>query len=62
MKLKIEAHLSGQEIVDLFIKQLNENQITPALENVKFIVVNKDGKEISVSPDKVYLAYNNSMN
>lgn len=60
MKLSINAELTGQELVDLFIKQLNENKIEPHLEKIKFVITKKDGSPVEMDADKIKLIYSNN--
>ena len=58
MKIQIRCEQTGQEILDNFIRFLNENKIEPALENIKFIIQNSKGADVEVAADKVRLVFN----
>ena len=58
MKIQIRCEQTGQEILDSFIKLLNENKIdAPNLEDIKFFITNKTNQEVEVAPDKIRLVY-----
>lgn len=59
MKIKINAELTGQEILDLFINQLKENKIDPDLTKIKIFVTNKNGQEVVLDADKIKVTYSN---
>lgn len=58
MKLKINAELTGQELVAHFDSLLKTNNIeVKTSDDIKFIVTNSQGKEVEVVADKIRLSY-----
>jgi hypothetical protein len=60
MKIVTNAELSGHEIIATFINKLKENNLSPAPENIKIMVLNKNGEEVEITPNKVVLRFNES--
>ena len=58
MKLNISAELNGHEIIESFIKNLKDNNLSPDVGQIKIFVLNKAGQEVEVMPDKVVVKYN----
>lgn len=59
MKLSITAEISGEEIVQGFVKDLKENQIDASIGSVKVIVLNKNGEPVEVAAEKIKLIFSN---
>lgn len=58
MTIKIEANMTGPDILAAFAKVLNDNQITPNPDKLKILVTNSQGKEVEIASDKIRLVYN----
>lgn len=58
MKIQINAEQTGKEIVQSFAKSLADNKLSVAEEQIKIIVLSKDGKEVEVTPDRIKVIYN----
>ncbi len=65
MKIKIESILDGRELIEYFVAKLKENNIEtvwkgedPAPMGITILVTNKDGKDVSILPDKLKIVFN----
>ena len=58
MKLNISAEINGHEIIESFIKNLKDNNLSPDVGQIKVFVLNKAGQEVEVTPDKIVVKYN----
>lgn len=58
MKIKVNATLEGAEILEKFLAQLKENNITAGPEDCKIFVLNKQNAEVEISVDKLKITYN----
>lgn len=56
--MKITAELNGNEILDLFIKQLKSNGIDAEPSQVNIVIKSKENKEVVVTPDRLCITFN----
>jgi hypothetical protein len=59
MKLSITAEISGEEIVQGFVRDLKDNKIDVSIGSVKVIVLNKNGEPVEVAAEKIKLIFSN---
>lgn len=59
MKINVNAELNGNELIEFFLKQSKENNLSIEPNQVKIFVKSKDNKEVEISPDRLRLAYSN---
>lgn len=60
MKINVNAELSGEEIVQLFIKQAKESNLDIIPNNVKILIKSKDNKDVEISSDRLKVVYSNT--
>jgi hypothetical protein len=59
MKIKVNAILSGEEIIQNFLKQLKENNIDPDMANVQLLVYSENKKQdIEIKPENLKIIFN----
>lgn len=59
MKIKLEASLSGNDIIQSFLNQLSvqEMKFGAKPEEIVIYVTNKDGKDIPINSDKIKVVF-----
>lgn len=58
MKVQINAEMSGQELVDVFVAKLKEAQVSTTSVSVKVLVFSeKGGKWLEFKPENIKLIF-----
>jgi len=60
MEVKVEAKMTGEEVVQIFTNFLKEHNIVAGTGNIKILALNSKGQEVEISPDKLNFVFNNN--
>lgn len=59
MEVKVEAKMTGEEVVQVFTSFLKEHNIVAGDGNIKILAINSKGQEVEIAPDKLNFVFKN---
>ena len=58
MKIQVKIEQNGNEIINSFITEAKKSNVDVEPNKVLIIILSKEGKELSITPDRLKLVFN----